>query len=183
MERINKLVAIVVVSFTLVLNIGFQQVQAASQSKKELMISSLENTGTVYAGKEAHFAVIVDAIDSANPKNSMTPYNGASVTVYFKNGDKVLQSKPKITKNGSYTGTITLPDQGPWDVLVTAVRHGEKEAKDGSNVYTMTTQWAVHPPVKRGGAWLYGLGGVVLLLVAYTFILRIRRVNKNKRSK
>jgi hypothetical protein len=183
MKPIYQLIAILATSLALFLNIGFYHVQAESHSKKELMISSLENAGTVYAGQEARYTVVVDAIDSADPKKSMTPYDEAIVTVYFKNANKIIQSKPKPIKNGRYTGAITLPDQGPWDVLVTALRHGEKENKDGSNVYTMATQLAVHPPEKRGGAWLYGMGIVIFLLVAYILILRIRRSNQKKRSK
>lgn len=183
MKRITQLTVIILACVVLIFNLGFQKVQAASPPKKELMISSLENTGLVYAGQVAHYTVEVDAINPVDPKKSMSPYDKATVTVYFKNGDKLLQSKPKAVKNGRYTGSITLPDQGPWDVLVTALRHGEKEAKDGSNVYTMTTQWAVHPPVKRGGAWLYGFGSVLLLLLAYALVLRIRRINQKKRAK
>jgi hypothetical protein len=183
MKRIYQFIAVLVTSLALFLNIGLNQVQAASHSKKDLMITSLENSGMVYAGQEARYTVVVDAIDSAEPKKSMTPYNEANVAVYFKNGSTVLQSIPKPIKNGRYTGTITLPDQGPWDVLVTSLRHGEKEAKDGSNVYTMTTQWGVHPPEKRGGAWLYGIGLVILLLVVYTLIIRIRHSNQKKGSK
>lgn len=155
---------------------------AAVPKKRDLMITSLENLNTVYAGKKATYSVSVSSFDPNNPKKTIAPYNDGNVTVYFKNTDNdLIKSKPLGKGNGTYTGSVNLPDTGDWDVLVMALRKGEKEAANQSNVYTMTTQWAVHPPQGHSTAWLIGVGSVVLLILAYLGIRRVRRLN-NKNS-
>lgn len=154
---------------------------AASPQKRDLMITSLENTNTVYAGKQATYSVAVSSMDSNNPEKTMKPYNDGNVTVYFKNtNNDLIESKPISKGDGTYLGKVTLPDTGDWDVLVIALRKGEKEAADQSNVYTMTTQWAVHPPQGHGTAWLIGVVCVMLLILVYFVIRRVRRLNHKK---
>lgn len=154
---------------------------AASSTKKELMVTSFETGNTVYAGQKAAYTVQVVSDDPNDPKTSMMPYDGANVTVYFKNANtKLINSKPVSEKGGIYKGAVVLPGTGQWDVLVLALRKGEKEAADSSNVYTMSTQLAVHAPVRHTSAWIYNLGFVILGIFLIFVIWLIRRKNREK---
>lgn len=153
---------------------------AASPAKKDLMITSLETSRDVYAGQTVSYSVQVDSMDQNNPKSTMRAYNVAHVTVYFKNSNnKLIKSRPSpLGKGGIYKGKVTLPGTGQWDVLVTALRKGEKEAANSSNVYTLTTQLPVHPPKGNSSIWLYGFAiglGVVILLLIIRFIRRLNQ--------
>ncbi len=157
--------------------------EATTPKKKDLMVSSLENLNTVYVDQKAEYSVSISSIDPTNPQKSMQPYNQANVTVYFKNSDnKLMKSKPISKGKGRYVGSVTLPDAGTWDVLVLALRHGEKEAADESNVYTLPTQWAVHTPKGHSAEWEIGVGLAGIGVVSYFFIRRTRRKNRSKRK-
>ncbi|WEG12542.1 hypothetical protein PU629_21035 [Pullulanibacillus sp. KACC 23026] len=172
------LLSVVIVSFIL---FSSSKDLAFAAAKKDLMITSLETANSVYADQKERYQVQVVSVDPNKPKATMKNYNGANVTVYFKNTDnKLIKSKPVFKKAGDYEGTVTLPDSGQWDVLVMALRKGEKEAADSSNVYTLTTEVAVHPPEKKGTLWAYG--GILLLIVILLglFIYMVRRQNRKK---
>jgi hypothetical protein len=170
------LLSVTIVSFTLL--ISFKDLAMAA-TKKDLLITSLETVGSIYEDQKAHYQVQVVSINPNKPKATMENYNDANVTVYFKNTDnKLIKSKPVPKKAGVYDGTVTLPDSGQWDVLVMALRKGEKEAADSSNVYTLTTQVVVDPPQNKAQWWAYGGLLLLAILVIYLLIYMIRRRNK-----
>lgn len=164
------------------LNLGISAAEAVATPKPDLMITSLENQNTVFSDHKATYSVSISSIDPVNPQKSMSPYNQADVTVYFKNANnKLIKSKPVAQRNGIYIGNVTLPDAGQWDVLVLALRHGEKEAADQSNVYTMTTQWVVHQPKGNGMVWAIGSILVVFLGIVLYFLIKRTRKRNGKR--
>lgn len=164
---------------TFSLQVVFNLHSASAESKPDLMVTSIETVGSVYADQPFAYHIQVVSMDPANPKATEKKDNDATVTVYYRNSDnKLITSQPKLDGNGVYTGKVTLPDSGQWDVLVTALRKGEKEASDSSNVYTLTTQVAVHPPKTNGSFWAYGSILVGACLVILFLIALVRRRNR-----